>query len=290
VEGERVLVSPDVGPAVIGWFRGTVVLPEWALGLEPDWRRLVLAHEREHVRAHDPALLALGILALVLLPGNAALWWQVRRLRLAVELDCDERVLRAHPDVGAYGGLLLEGGRRASGAGALLAAMSEPRSFLKRRIRRMVNGWGPRRATEVVGLGVVSAGVLVMACNTPAPDRVVEADEPAGATVVEAVPESMITPFTVAPELKNREEVLQALEDAYPPLLRDAGIGGRTFVWLRIDETGTVRETRLKESSGHEALDQAALKVAERMRFTPALNRGERVAVWIALPIAFSTK
>ena len=154
----------------------------------------------------------------------------------------------------------------------------------------MVNGWGPRRATEVVGLGVVSAGVLVMACNTPAPDRVVEADEPAGATVVEAVPESMITPFTVAPELKNREEVLQALEDAYPPLLRDAGIGGRTFVWLRIDETGTVRETRLKESSGHEALDQAALKVAERMRFTPALNRGERVAVWIALPIAFSTK
>ena len=110
MEGERVLVSPDVGPAVIGWFRGTVVLPEWALGLEPDWRRLVLAHEREHVRAHDPALLALGILALVLLPGNAALWWQVRRLRLAVELDCDERVLRAHPDVGAYGGLLLEGG------------------------------------------------------------------------------------------------------------------------------------------------------------------------------------
>src|SRR5690606_3441215 len=37
VEGERVLVSPDTGPAVAGWLRGTVVLPEWALGLKPGW-------------------------------------------------------------------------------------------------------------------------------------------------------------------------------------------------------------------------------------------------------------
>src|SRR5690606_16080501 len=131
VEGEPVLVSPDTGPAVLGWLRGTVVVPEWVLGLKPGWRRLVVMHEREHVRAYDPALLALGIVGLVLFPWNVALWWQVRRLRLAVEMDCDERVLRAHPDVSEYGGLLIEVGRRAALASALLAALSEPRSFLE---------------------------------------------------------------------------------------------------------------------------------------------------------------
>src|SRR5690606_20893113 len=49
VEGEPVLVSPDTGPAVVGWLRGTVVVPEWVLGLKPGWRRLVVVHEREHV-------------------------------------------------------------------------------------------------------------------------------------------------------------------------------------------------------------------------------------------------
>jgi len=97
------------------------------------------------------------------------------------------------------------------------------------------------------------------------------------------------TPFTVAPELKNRAEVQRALERYYPPLLRDAGIGGTVLVWFFIDETGKVESSLIKESSGHKALDEAALKVAEIMQFTPALNRDEEVPVWIALPIEFRT-
>jgi len=98
------------------------------------------------------------------------------------------------------------------------------------------------------------------------------------------------TPFTVAPELKNRDEVRRALERFYPPLLRDAGIGGTVLVWFFIDETGTVQKSQVKESSGHKALDEAALKVAEIMRFSPALNRDKKVAVWVALPITFAVR
>jgi TonB family protein len=46
----------------------------------------------------------------------------------------------------------------------------------------------------------------------------------------------------------------------------------------------------VKQSSGHEALDDAALKVAEVMRFTPAMNDGQPVSAWIDLPIVFATK
>ncbi|MGH7477868.1 MAG: TonB family protein, partial [Longimicrobiales bacterium] len=97
------------------------------------------------------------------------------------------------------------------------------------------------------------------------------------------------TPFTERPELTNRAEVEQALEQHYPPLLSDAGIGGRVAVWFHISETGEVLGTEVAESSGHEALDAAALRVANVMRFTPALNRNRPVAVWVQLPIMFRT-
>ena len=97
-------------------------------------------------------------------------------------------------------------------------------------------------------------------------------------------------PYTVQPDITNRDEVARALEREYPPLLRDAGIGGTTLVWFFIDESGRVQNQQVNQSSGHQALDDAALRVAPVLRFTPALNRENPVAVWIALPITFTTR
>lgn len=105
---------------------------------------------------------------------------------------------------------------------------------------------------------------------------------------IEAAP--VFTPYTVKPELTNRTAVQQALIRNYPPLLRDAGIGGTVLLWALIDESGNVLKSQVKEGSGHEALDQAAQKVAEIMKFSPALNRDQKVKVWIQLPIVFKTQ
>lgn len=112
--------------------------------------------------------------------------------------------------------------------------------------------------------------------------RVVTAEDLAKAPV--------FTPYTVAPDLKNRDEVSRALVRHYPPLLRDAGIGGTVQVWFFIDEAGNVQSTRINTSSGQKALDEAALKVADVMKFTPALNRDQKVKVWVAIPIVFTAK
>ena len=95
------------------------------------------------------------------------------------------------------------------------------------------------------------------------------------------------TPMTVRPELTNPDEVTRALLREYPPLLRDAGIGGQVIVWLFLSTEGRVESTRLNRSSGHDQLDEAALRVASVMRFTPAYNRDTRVAVWVAIPVTF---
>ena len=105
--------------------------------------------------------------------------------------------------------------------------------------------------------------------------------------VTELAANPVFTPMTVRPELRNRDEVLAALMREYPSILRDAGVGGQVIVWFFISETGQVLERRVFQSSGHQQLDDAALKVADIYRFTPALNRDQTVQVWIQLPITF---
>ena len=111
------------------------------------------------------------------------------------------------------------------------------------------------------------------------PDREVTVED------IDAAPR--MTPFTVAPVLRNTEEVRRALVRFYPPLLRDAGIGGRVLLWFLIDEEGNVVRTQVKETSGHQGLDDAAGRVAELMEFSPAMNRDRRARVWVSIPIDF---
>ena len=109
-----------------------------------------------------------------------------------------------------------------------------------------------------------------------------------GGADLEANP--VFTPMTVRPELRNRREVQAALMREYPPILRNAGIGGTVVVWFFISEEGLVLDKRVSQSSGHTQIDEAALRVADVFRFSPALNLENIVQVWIALPITFEVQ
>ena len=98
------------------------------------------------------------------------------------------------------------------------------------------------------------------------------------------------TAVDVYPFIKNRDELTRILEREYPPLFRDAGIGGTTKVWFYIDETGKVVKTQVHTSSGQKPLDDAALKVAHLYEFSPAMNRDKPVAVWVSIDITFRTR
>jgi TonB family protein len=97
----------------------------------------------------------------------------------------------------------------------------------------------------------------------------------------------VFTPYEVEPELRNRAEFGRLLQRNYPPNLRDAGIGGTTLLWVFIDESGAVQNTRVQSSSGYDELDTAAQSVMEQAVFSPALNREQRIPVWIALPVTW---
>ena len=105
--------------------------------------------------------------------------------------------------------------------------------------------------------------------------------------VVDISERPTFTPFTVAPEILNRDQLIDAMRANYPTLLKEAGIGGEVRVFFFINEEGTVETTRVDQSSGHTLLDNAALAVANMYRFSPALNRDMRVPVWVSFPILF---
>jgi TonB family protein len=301
VMGRDVYVSTDRGPAVAGVWNPWIVLPRWVLDLPESELRMVLLHEEEHMRARDPRLLGAALALVALSAWNPVTWWQLRRLRTGMEVDCDRRVLREVPDRATYGASLLTVAARASGASLGLAAFTERSLNLRRRILAMTaksSRWTALGGGVMVVLGTV---VGVQACGVESPVGVTPtagiqpavkapSENPTPTPdVVTSMPGGgvVLTPFTQAPRLLNGDEIRAAMESHYPPLLKDAGVVGQALVYMFIDTTGTVTDVRIDKTSGHQALDDAALRVAGLFRFDPARNSDRKVEAWVALPLSF---
>lgn len=138
VAGQPVLVAKDIGPAVVGLLDPVIVVPRWLLDSPLAEQELVIAHEQSHLEANDVQLLLIALALVVCMPWNLPLWWQFRRLRRAIEVDCDARVLRRGHDVGRYGQTLVTVGERHARRIAVVAAMTESKSFLEQRISTML--------------------------------------------------------------------------------------------------------------------------------------------------------
>jgi len=169
IDGVPVQVSDRIGPAVIGFGQFDVVLPAWVLELDTSLRALILCHEEEHRTAGDPYLLALGFLCTVCLPWNPFIWWQVRRLRLAIEIDCDARVLRAFPSRERYGLLLLAIAQRRANVPPFVAALAKSPSHLSSRITAMRSMNHRASRTRPVLLGGSAVAIAIAAINLPVP-------------------------------------------------------------------------------------------------------------------------
>jgi beta-lactamase regulating signal transducer with metallopeptidase domain len=172
IAGHEVLLTEHLGPAVAGVRRPVVFVPRWVLALDGASQQLLLAHEIEHVKRRDTSLLLFGAVTAAVTPWNPVAWWMVRRLRLAVEQDCDARVLASHPGIRRYADLLLTAAsRHGLGARLLAAHFGEHTSDLVRRIEAMTTRrsipWRRIAAAAFVGTALVAA-----ACETPRPDPV----------------------------------------------------------------------------------------------------------------------
>ncbi len=133
--GMAVLVTDAAGPAVLGVLRPRIIVPRWLLSADAATQGAVIAHERAHLAAHDSRLAAAALLLVLLMPWNLPLWQLWRRLRAAIEVDCDARVLRAGHSAEQYGAALLRIAEQHTLAPLLALAMRDCGSALEQRIR-----------------------------------------------------------------------------------------------------------------------------------------------------------
>lgn len=295
VGGVAVHLTAEEGPAcwTLPARPARVLLPAWLRELRPGLRRLAVEHEREHLRRGDSLLVVAGCLVVALAPWNVPLWWHLRRLRRAVELDCDARVLGTGADPRDYGRLLLAVGGRGSGGSAWTALpLSERASRLEERIRTMIDTPPPNRIVRAAAFTLLALGAGALACETSPP----EPDASADASVQQAPgdpPESTrrpeFIPYDVAPELQNPEEVQARLQEVYPESLKQNGVSGTVILWIFVNEEGSVEETRVRKAE-REGFAAAARKVVEAMEFSPALQGEEPTGIWVQQRIKFRVK
>lgn len=184
IAGTDVLLSRRTGPAVMGLLRSTIVLPSWVRDLRPDRRELVVVHELEHLRAGDSRLLGITFLVVALVPWNPLLWLQLHRLRLAVELDCDRRVIRGGTGPGRYGRFLVNVSGGTPNLPLPATGLAESTSFLERRLRAMTRTEPRLRHVRALSVLLAAGGALALACDTPVPTR--DADVAADEAVSDA--------------------------------------------------------------------------------------------------------
>jgi TonB family protein len=315
IDDVDVLVSGDVGPAALGVASRAIVVPEWALLLPAQAREVIVRHERSHVDSGDTILLLAAQVAVALQPWNIALRLATHRLRLAVELDCDARVIALGVDRSTYERSLLDIARYAGATSQLLATLSEPFDQLHARIVAMSAHRRPRPLIAA-SFAALAAVAFVAACNSErgssprVTQHVAPNDSKATPSIVARretlsvlhlpnVTSSAARRLGDAPVGGDKARALLAdhpvraldngIAPVYPPTMRAQRVEGEVLVMFVVDTTGRADITSLKvvKATAPEFVDAVRTAIPQ-MEFDPARLNGRKVRQLTQLPFTFA--
>lgn len=124
--------------------------------------------------------------------------------------------------------------------------------------------------------------------NTPAGVVAPQSPAPPIFAPVAAAPAPMPGPTPVRVELPSSDaNYLQNPKPAYPPISKRLGEQGKVVVHVLIGTDGSALKAEIRQSSGFERLDQAALDTVLRWRYLPGKRGGVAEAMWFNVPINF---
>jgi protein TonB len=188
-----------------------------------------------------------------------------------------------------------------------LQSLQEPDNGMHRE-HRLVAALGTSLALHIAVLATVAGARLTppvvgqfhnlrvtLAGFTPAPRRTTAPPAAVRHPVEAAAPEPAV-PNTGQTGQPHDSPLVEARHDAagldnpkpvYPLAARRRGLQGRVVLAAHVDAEGQCREARVRESSGHALLDDAALATVRRWRFLPARRAGRATDSWVEVPIRF---
>jgi protein TonB len=123
------------------------------------------------------------------------------------------------------------------------------------------------------------------------------ANAPTGVTAPQPPAPPIAAPVAAAPvapppppkvELPSSDaDYLQNPKPAYPAISKRLGEQGKVIVRVLIGVDGTAQRAEIRQSSGYDRLDQAALTTVQRWRYVPGKRGGVAEAMWFNVPINF---
>ncbi|HET7551538.1 MAG TPA: M56 family metallopeptidase [Gemmatimonadaceae bacterium] len=232
----------------------------------------------------DPLLLFAAAWLVALIPWNPALWWCARRLRLAVELDCDARVLALHERPERYGLLLMMMAQRGSARTTDFApALTNPTSNLERRIIAMRRSIPRFARAQLLAFAALAAATIAIACAV---------DSPEGVTASKTVSSPRYASDTTAFfEFQVEQPVLAGENNPapeYPEALEKAKVEGDVLVQFVVNPDGLADMATFKVlKSSNDLFTQAVKGVLPSMHFVPAEVGGKKVRQLVQMPFGF---
>jgi beta-lactamase regulating signal transducer with metallopeptidase domain len=300
VDGQPALVTPDIGPAIVGVLRPRMVLPSWFFDLDGGLRTMILTHEIEHVRAHDQITLTVARLLTVLTPWNPVVWILARRTRVSTEVDCDRRVLQTGATANQYAQLLLFVAHRqhshplfaASPAAASLGShMAGSPTTLRRRITAMRPPALSRRTRRIRSLALGTAAIIAITISASprfarALASVRDARPLSPAVATAQPPAKPVTEFKIDSQATLIEGTAVP---RYPAALLASRTTGSSQAQLVVDSSGLVMAGSVKiVSASHPTIGESVAQAAAAARFRPARVGGRKVKQLVRLVYHFN--
>ncbi|MDQ2822959.1 MAG: M56 family metallopeptidase [Pseudomonadota bacterium] len=260
------IVDSIVSPVMAGWWRPVILLPSSLLtGMPPALLEALIAHELGHVKRADYLVNLVQNVVETLLFYHPAVWWLSRCIRTERERIADDL---AAQHVGerplALALSTLEKHQFSHHDLALGANGGDLMLRIKRLLRPAQQGLTWKAALPVLGLtAALIAGCAQVPATTPA--------------------------AAVAPVLgKAMVQFDSCAQPQYPQSSLRAKHTGAVVMRFLIDADGKVQDSRVDQSSGDVALDEAAHTAIAKCTFTPAIKDGVAVPAWTPVRYVWS--
>ncbi len=118
-----------------------------------------------------------------------------------------------------------------------------------------------------------------------APKPAIASSPPATATAAQkvAAPPKIELPSSSADYLNNPVPT-------YPPISKRQGERGTVLLRVWVETDGSAARVELKQTSGFDRLDEAAISAVRHWKFVPGQRNGVVTAMWVNVPVVFELR
>jgi len=290
-----------LSPFAAGLARPRVFLPE-AVAAWPTARvEPVIAHEMAHLARWDELRILLAGLVASLHFFNPLVWIALRRLAVAREQACDERVLQLRAfSASSYAESLLSVLRLpvlGPVSERALLGLASGKETIRMRLFAILGEPARRPHLAVLLVCAVGVGAFLLPMG-----RAVNADPTPAPSPTAAVEPSPAPPkVSQLPKEIDGEPVVVIDESITPPVptlqgppvyteeARKARVQGVVILKTVIDTAGVVRDVEVLRGLPM-GLTEAAVEAVEQWRYEPAKRDGRPVPVYLTVTVQFSLR